>query len=178
MNRKVWSYGFSLLVLLGLSITVTAQDVELPLTWKGEGKAMVMMEEELETIAFEAVINIDTDGWVTGKFSNEEGDAKIERFYYSDPVDGVRNVVIVVLDRNADESLLVLLQGKVLKGQLMYGEVLLKKFEPEGAIEKGLNLGDKSATAIFPDYMPEGLKNALKTCKKVGCFAVTGGYAK
>ncbi len=176
---KVFTCVFSLFVLLSLPAVVSAQEVPLPLTWKGDGSAMLVMDEKVVDFSFQASIKVDTDGWVTGEFVNEEGEGvNIERFFYTDSQDGIREVVVVLADKTSDNPILILLPGKVVQGKLFYGEVLLKEFEAEGEIEKGLNLGDKSATQIWPDYLPESLKNAMKACKTVGCFGITGSYAK
>ncbi len=168
-GMKVWMSAIALLVMVVAS--VPAQDVELPLTWKGNGKAMMAVDENIEEIEFDAKFTVDTDGWVTGSVSAMEGSASLEKFYYGEQVDGARKLILVL---TGDDGNLYILDCRMLLGTLLYSEILAKPYEKEGEIEKGLNIGDKTATELYPDYMPEGLKKALKACKPVGFIGLKG----
>ncbi len=175
-GMKVWMSAIALLVMaVG---TVPAQDVELPLTWKGEGKAIIQMDEEAMHLDVEAKFTVDTDGWTTGKVSAMEGSADLKRFYYGEEADGARKLILVVVSEDDSEPMLFVLDCRILRGSLLYGEILAKPYEKGGEIEKGLNIGDKSAQEIYPDYMPSGLKKAMKVCKPVGVVGVQGGFEK
>lgn len=173
---KVWMSAIALVVMaVG---TLPAQEVELPLTWKGTGKAVFMINEEAESIELEATFTIDTDGWATGKFSAENGSAELKRFYYTQEENGARKLILVVISEEGDEPTLFVLDCRVIRGSLLYGEVLAKPYEKEGEIEKGLNIGDKTAQELFTDYMPASLKKALSTCKPIGFVGLKGEIVK
>jgi hypothetical protein len=169
-QKVVVSLFVALLVLPGIAV---AQDPELPLTWEGEGKSVVMMQDGMETIAFDAKFEIDTDGYVKGAFSDGSGEASIERFYYGYENGGKRDLIMVLVTEESEPKLIIL-KGSVLKNQLYYGEVLVKIYEKGGEIEKGLYLDSEIAEEIYSDYLPKGLKNALKSCKAVGSFTIKG----
>ncbi|MEW6238020.1 MAG: hypothetical protein AB1656_21740 [Candidatus Omnitrophota bacterium] len=180
MNYSRLGIGWWMVAALLLSAgpAALAQDVELPLTWQGKGKAVLLTEDEISDFEIHATIKVDSDGWVEGEFEAEDGKAVIKRFYYETAVDGARNLVIVLLDQNEENPLLILLKSRILKDRLLYGEVYVKPFEKEGEIEKGLNLGENTAQEIYSDYVPPSLTKALKTCKPIGGFALNGSYVK
>jgi hypothetical protein len=155
-------------------VSVYAQEPELPLTWKGEGKAKVLLENGIEELSFSATIHIDNDGWTTGSFSNYEGEIKIERFFYMEENDGARKVILVLLDNDDSNPRLFIVDGRILAGQFIYGEILFKNYVKDGSIEKGLSFGNKTAEEVYQGYMPAGLKAALQGCKPVGCLTIKG----
>ena len=178
LQKSVLLFGLMLLPALLLAPACVAQDVPLPLTWKGEGKSAVLVQDEMMEIEFSATINVDTDGWVSGKFATDEGEAKIERLYYEGSDENGRKLVLVAVTKEDYNAKLMIFSGRMLKGKFFYGEVFMKLYEKDGKVEKGLNLSDKVAQEIYSDYIPSGLKEALKTCKPVGVFGIVGGFAK
>lgn len=156
----------------------SAQDVDLPLTWSGEGQAVVMMEGDVELVDLEITIKVDTDGWVTGKAATEDAEFMIKRFYYETEMDGARKVVIAFLDDNPQNPSLFILAGRILHGKLFYAEIFHKNYDKEGEVEKGLYLGDNTAQELYPDYYPQSLKKAMSACQPLGGMAVVGNYVK
>jgi hypothetical protein len=163
-------------VLLGLVVCTAgyAQEPELPLNWSGDGQCKVINDGEVEGYSFQAQINIDTDGWVTGRMYNDEGELKIKRLYYGEEWGGVRQVYLVLMDEDEYNPRLVLLAGKIHGLHFFYGEIFIKPYVKNGELEKLLYLDDKIATEIYETYKPEGLKKALKTFGSVGCFVIEG----
>ncbi len=173
--------SFCIWVVFGVffcSMAGMAQEVEPPLTWEGKGGAIVMPRNEIVKEEFQLKIHIDTDGWVTGKAYSEEGEAKIEKLYYSEKTNNLRKLILVLTLIEDDEQMFFLFDGRMIRDQLLYGEIFAKPFEKEGEVEKALNIGDKTATQIWEEYIPESLKNAKAACRPVGTFAVTGDYTK
>jgi len=184
MNRKMRLAAFGAMVIAGAvlmsaGLFAYAQEIQLPFTWKGDGEAWAMIDDEVQNVKFTVSVTVDQDGMVKGTAATDDGEAKIERFYYTQESDGLRRVVFILLTHEADnEPLLYILDGKTIKNKFFFGEALIKKFEKEGAIEKGLNIGDKAATEIYEDYIPDGLKKALKSCRPVGCVKIIGKFAE
>lgn len=177
--QNVWTAGLVLGMMTWTVGTVAfAQDVEPPFTWKGDGTAWYVQNGAVESIAFKAQTRVEADGTVSGEFSTDDGSAVIERLYYGQVSDNTRKVVLVLSVKSEDGGILYILDGRLIGDSLLYGEVLIKKFEKDGEIEKGLQLGDKTALEIYPDYLPSGLKKALSTCRPAGCFKVSGGFSQ
>ncbi len=176
ITRRSVGYLFvASLVLFSLAPVVSfGQDVDLPLTWKGQGHAVGMDNGEIADTKLEVIIKVDEDGWVTGKFSTETEEAAIEHFYYGPEEDGVRKLVVVLVQK--DNGKLFVISGRMLLGQLFYGEVFAKAYEKEGDIEKGLSIGDRMAQEIYSDYIPQGLEKALKKCKPIGILGAKGSF--
>lgn len=170
-----WLAGW--LVAAG-GMVVSAQTVEPPFTWKGDGTAWFVRDGAVESLAFKVLSHVDADGTVSGEFSTDEGGAAIEKLFYGQVEDNSRKVVLVLSVKSEDGGILYVLNGRLIGESLLYGEVQIKKFEKDGEIEKGLQLGDKTAVEIYPDYMPSGLKKALSTCRPAGCFKVSGGFSQ
>jgi len=177
-SRFCFGWLLAAAFVLSAGLTVSAQDVELPLAWQGKGNAVLLSEDGIVEFEIQGAIKVDADGWVSGEFSADEGKAVIKRFYYETAVDGARNLVIVLLEQNKENPLLLVLKSRILKDRLLYGEVYVKPYEKEGDIEKGLNLGDNAAQEIYSDYVPPSLTKALKVCKPIGGFALKGSFVK
>jgi len=156
---------------------VYAQDPQLPFSWKGDGAAWMMGKEGVEEVVFQIQLKIDVDGTTTGKFFNEDGEASIERMFFESEVDGARKVYLLLSIENDDAKRMVLMNLRVLKGTLVYGEIMMYKYEEGGELEKGLGWGDKIAQEIYPDYLPSSLGKALKTFRPVGVMKATGGLS-
>jgi hypothetical protein len=180
MHKIQFSIGLSALVLaLAFApAVVSAQDVELPVTWNGEGHALLFLEQGLEEMPIQFTLKVDTDGWATGKIVAEKGEAALKRFYYESEIDGVRSLVLIFVDNNDADPGLYITKVRVIQSKLIYGEILRKTYEKEGEIEKSLNIGDNAAQEIYPDYFPDSLKKAMGKCKPAGCFAVQGSVVK
>ncbi|MBD3265731.1 hypothetical protein GF373_03610 [bacterium] len=174
MVQRFFMFCAVLAVGVVLSTAAMAQEPELPLKWEGKGKAAYIQYGYVESLEFTAQINVDTDGWVTGKFFNDEGEAKIQRFYYGQVVNGVRDLIVVLLDKESNDPTVIILSGKIHDSHFFYGEIHAKPYDKSGEVEKGLNLGDQMAQEIFEGYKPSTLKKALKACKSIGCFVVKG----
>lgn len=174
MKRSVWVLGSAWVLMMSVSLMGFAQDVELPLKWTGDGTAKFLDQDGLKTLDFKATIKVDTQGEVSGTFANDEGEVPLVRLYYGQEVGGARQIVMVLVDKESSEPMLFVLQARVLNTELVYGEVFVKPYEAKGSIEAGLYLDDPTAQEIYEDYMPSGLKAALKKCKPVGCFMIHG----
>lgn len=174
MKKLIWVVCSALILMVGISAIGFAQDVELPMKWTGDGSAKYLSRNGIKALSFQTTIKIDSQGEVSGSFSNSEGSMPLVKLYYGEEMDGARHIVMVLLNKESDNPFLYLLSARVLKGELVYGEVFVKSYESNGSIESGLNLDDHYAQEIYEDYMPSGLKNALKECKPVGCFLIQG----
>jgi len=177
------SFSFGWLSALALILTLapaigSAQGVELPITWNGEGHALLFMDQGLEEMSIQCTLKVDTDGWATGKITAEQGEATLKRFYYEEEVEGARALVMIYVDNNDTNPGLYILKARILESKLLYGEIFRKPFDKEGEIEKSLTLGDNTAQQIFPDYFPTSLKKAMDKCKPVGALAVQGSIVK
>ncbi|MBI1387769.1 MAG: hypothetical protein GC154_04920 [bacterium] len=166
-------------LLLALSAPCLAQqEPELPLTWAGKGVSWFMTQYEgVDSIDYQLEINIDTDGWVTGKASVDDGEAKLEKFYYTPMVDGVRSLV-VVLKSDGDEPKLFILKLKSVGKNLMGGDVYVKNFEQDGKAETGLSLSDHTAVEFSEDYLPSSLKTVIWNSKLIGFSKIEGDFTK
>lgn len=165
-------------LFLGMAVIAQAQTPDLPIKWEGKGTAQYIVDNEFKSIDLESKIEVDASGAVTGKLYNGDGEATIKRFFYGESIDGARQVIIVYLYKSDDSTYLVISQGRILDNSLFYSELLIKPFDEKGNVEKELELDNNTATEIYPDYMPAGLKSALKACKPLGCFSVKGSYVK
>ncbi len=173
--------GVLVMALFLSPVSIMAQDVELPLTWNGEGKAVALMDNEIKDVSVKCTITVDSDGWVKGSIiadDNEEESATLKRFYYEAEVDGARKLVIVFVDKKVENPGLYILNLRILNSTLLYGEVFRKDFDKEGEVETNLYLDDQSAQEIYPDYFPPSLKKAMDKCKPVGCIALKGSIVK
>ncbi len=181
---KKWTYLVSMMVasVLFVGMTCVAQEEsDVPFTWKGEGKAAyVTRDGELEDMEFDFTFNVDSEGWVTGTASTEGSTGTLEKFYYGPSEEGVRPLTFVLATKESDNPLLIIMQGKLIKiGEyskraMIYGETYVRPYETNGEIEKGLGIGDKTATEIYEDYMPSGLKKALAASKLIGVYRIIG----
>ncbi len=156
---------------------VYAQDPQLPFSWKGDGAAWLMGKEGVKEVVFQIQLKIDEDGTTTGKFFNEDGEASIERMFFESEVDGARKVYLLLSIEDDDTKRMVLMNLRVLKGTLVYGEIMMHKYEEGGELEKGLGWGNKVAQEIYPDYLPSSLGKALKLFHPVGVMKATGGLS-
>lgn len=171
-------------VLFAAGLTCLAQDPEPPLTWKGEGVAsMISSEEGVRDLNFNVRLHIDAAGMVKGEVYTDEGSASIERFYYGERVTfgsselvAQRIVIVIMIGKTSDDPTLVIMDGRSLADQFCYGELLVKRYEKDGDIEKGLDIGNKTAEEVYESYMPTGLKNALKKSTPWGCFQMSGKF--
>lgn len=168
------------LAVLGLALAAApalAQQPEPPLTWKGEGKAVALMGEEVESVDLTLSLHINEEGWTTGTVEQPNGRAKLVQFYYTYPADGVRELIMVFVSEGSETPLLAVLTGKVLEDTLMYGEVRLKAYDEDGEAETALINSNKVAIEYYPSYLSDSVEKAIKACKPVGGFMLKGGYA-
>jgi len=158
--------------------TSFAQEPEVPLTWKGEGEATFISGDGEREIEFDLDFHVDSEGYVKGKTTTDEGGTDLERMYYGDPEEAEypaldSRKLILVLSIDADTPILVIMNGQVLDDKYFYGELRLARQNAEG-MEEALDLGNKMATSIYPDSLPSGLKKALKNSAPMGYFEVKG----
>ncbi len=181
-SYRVWNartvFVLGLIIVCIGATSVFAQEPEPPFTWKGEGTALIVGEEGIKEISFTAKVDVDSDGWVNGKLCDGDDCATIERVYYAPFIEGAQKLYIVLSVKDGEKDKLVLLDCRMIAGMLLYGEILIKDFVKEGEIEKGLSIGDKVAQEIYEDYMPTGLKKALKAFKPCGAMAIKGNFVK
>jgi hypothetical protein len=164
-----------LVMAMGVSMTM-AQDVELPLTWKGYGEAEILIDGQFEETYFDVELHIDQEGWVEGEFVGNDGKAKLNRLFYSVQENGKRILMMVITAEIDYEKVLFILKGRMLKDQLYYGELLMKPYDEDGSIEKSLDLKYSIAEEIYETYMPSGLSKALQRLEPVGMFKIKGSY--
>lgn len=181
MNHSVRTTVMAVAAIMLLGSVCMAQ--EPPLTWKGKGVASFMGEYGVEDLEFEIKLHIDEAGMIKGETKTDDGGAQIERLYYSQKKEyefgefSAQEVVFVLLtDSDSDSPMMIILDGRVLVDKFCYGELLLKQYEKDGSVEKGLDIGDKMAAEIYEGYPPEGLKAARKKCVPFGYFKITGGF--
>ena len=181
-SNRVWNLRIAF--VLGLFIvcigatSVFAQEPEPPFTWNGEGSAVLIDEDGITEINFTAKVDVDSDGWVTGKLCDGDDCANIERVYYGPFIEGAQKIYIVLSVKDGEKDKLILMDCRMIAGILLYGEIYVKDYVKEGDIEKGLSIGDKVAQEIYEDYMPTGLKKALKAFKPCGAMAIKGNFTK
>jgi len=177
MKLGKWIGALMLLLILGLGAVCDAQEVNVPFTWNGKGTGFLMEKDGINSLDFNLKISVDQDGIVSGETSTDDGNAAIERLYYTESSEGVRQLVLVIRVQG-DDPVLYLLVGRAMKNRLFYGEVFTKKFEKDGSVEKELNIGDKTAAQFSEEGFPDSVKKAMKASKLIGCFKVSGDFSK
>ncbi len=173
---RVFSVVLTMVFLFSAAMIGLAQDVDVPLTWSGKGKAKILMDDEMKEASFQAKIHVDADGYVTGKLSNSDSGLKVVRLYYEYKKDGLRKLILILRDESYDDPKLIIMEGRVMKDTFFYGEIFFKPFDKNGKIEKGLDLEYNVAVEIYEKYLPKTLEEAMDACKPVGCFIIEGGY--
>lgn len=179
LKNKSRLVGLVALFVLAGTAASFAQNPQLPFTWKGDGSAWVFGKDGVSEVAFKTKFRIDVDGKITGDLSdpeNPDNKAVVERMYFTADADGSRKVYLVVTVGH-EEKTLALLSLRVLKDSFAYGEVLVKEFEKDGEIEKGLSLGDNTVQEVYEDYIPSGVEKALKKLRPIGVLKMTGGMS-
>jgi hypothetical protein len=164
-------------ILLLTGVTY-AQEPDVPMTWKGEGEATFISSDGEREIEFDLEFHVDSEGYVTGETSTDEGGTDLERLYYGDPVDAEypaldSRKLILVLSIESDTPILIIMNGQVLNDKYFYGELRLARQNADG-MEDALDIGNKMATSIYADSLPSGLKMALKNSAPMGYFEVIG----
>ena len=178
---------FSRLSIVLASVTIgipcMAQDVEPPFTWEGKGVASFISEGGIEETDFQFELSVDEQGMVDGKASNEDGTTKIKHVFYSEPkqyeLPGffTRNIVIVLMfNEYSDNRMLSIVNGRILVGKFLYGEMMLTAYEAGSDTAKALGIGDSEATLMEGDELPNSLKSAMKKCLPLGIVKIEGGY--
>lgn len=173
---RTFSLVLTVVFLFSAAMIGIAQDVDVPLTWSGKGKAKLLMDGEMKEASFQAKIDVDADGYVSGKLSNGDDGLKVVRLYYEYNKDGMRKLILILRDESYDDPKLIILEGRVMKDTFFYGEIFFKPFDKEGKIEKGLDLENNIAVEIYEKYLPKSLEEAMNACKPIGCFVIEGGY--
>ncbi len=159
-------------LLIGITSTAGAQDPDLPLDWKGEGKARVLKNNEFDSVNFTAAIYIGENEKVSGEFSNGEDKVELKKLYYSTPSNGARKLILVLVKETGDNPMLLVLEGRVLKGIMYYGEILAKRYEADGEVETNLDLDNQYIQEIYTGYAPSSLENAKNACIPMGAFII------
>ena len=160
-----------------------AQEVEPPFTWEGKGVASFINENGIQDIDFQFELSIDEQGMVGGKTSSEDGESKIkhvfctERKQYDIPGFFTRDLVIVLMfNENSDNPMLTVLNGRLLAGKFLYGEVMFTRYEEGSATARALGVGDPEVTVMEEDELSNSLRSVLKKCLPVGVVKIEGGY--
>ena len=180
-STKKLVLAFVAAVMMGMPCT--AQEVEPPFTWKGEGTASFISEGGIQEIDFQFELSVDEQGMVDGKSTNEDGTSKIKHVFYSEPKQYdfpgffTRNIVIVLMfDEYGGNPMLGVLNGRILMDKFLYGEMMLTGFEAGSDTAKALGIGDPEATLMEGDELPSALKSALKKCLPIGTVKIVGDY--
>ena len=156
-----------------------AQEPDVPLTWKGEGEATFFTSDGEEEIDFDLEFHVDSDGYVSGKTTTDDGGSDLEKLYYGDPDDAQypaldsRKLILVLSVESSGSQYLVILDGRVLADKHFYGELRLARAS-SGDIKDALDIGNKQATAIYEDSLPSSLKKAFRKSVPMGHFEVDG----
>ncbi len=160
-----------------------AQEVEPPFTWEGKGVASFISEGGTEEIDFQFELSIDEQGMVDGKTSSEDGASKIKHVFYTErkqydlPGFFTRNLVIVLMfNEYSDNPMLTVLNGRLLVGRFLYGEMMLTRYEEGSDTARVLGVGDPEATLMEEDELPNSLRSVLKKCLPIGMVKIEGGY--
>lgn len=181
MNRFAAIRFYSLIVAIAMgSVSIaSAQDVPLPLLWKGEGMSLLSLPEQVESIPFKIELRVDEQGNVSGQVSIEDRQqgGVVEKLYYSDSSQGVRQLIVIIVAHDEENPNMFILRGKSIDDRLVFGEVLTKAFDKDGEIEQRLELNSKFAVQVYDSYMPTSLRNAINSCSLIGAYHIVGGYA-
>lgn len=159
------------------------QDVEPPFTWAGQGRGSLVSENSIEDFDFQFELSVDGQGLVSGQSRSDNAIAKIKHVFYTEKKEyelpGLfsRNIVIVfLLNEYSDTPLLCILNGRILLDKILYGEMLLARYEPGSDMAKALGVDDPEATLMEGDELPASLKSALKKCLPFGTAKIQGAY--
>ena len=182
-STKQLVLAFVAAVMMG--IPCTAQDVEPPFTWEGEGTGSFISEGGIQELDFQFDMSVDEQGMVEGQTSSENGNARIKHVFYTEkkqydfPGFFTRKIVIVfMLNENGDTPMLSILNGRILIDRFLYGEVMLTRYEAGSDTTEALGAGDPEATLIEGDELPSSLKSVLKKCFPIGTVKIEGDYKK
>ena len=173
--------AFVAAVMMGMPCV--AQDVELPFTWEGKGSASFFSQGGIEEIDFQFELSVDEQGMVDGKTSNEDGTSKIKHVFVTEPKQYdfpgffTRNIVIVLMfDEYGGNPMLGVLNGRILVGKFLYGEMMLTRYEQGSDTARVLGVGNPEATLMEGDELPNSLRSVLKKCLPVGMVKIEGDY--
>ena len=182
-SRKAFVLAFVAAVMIG--VPCLAQDVEPPFKWVGKGSATFISEYGTEDMEFQFEMSVDEQGMVEGKTINEDGTSKIKHIFYTEPkhydFPGFfsRNIIIVfMINEESDNPMLAVYTARVLMDRLMYGEVMLARYEAGSDTARAFGVGDPEATLIYGDELPSDLKAAMKKCMPMGMAKIVGDYKK
>ncbi len=181
LSTKAFVLTFVAVVMMGMPCM--AQDVELPFTWEGKGSGSFISEGGIEDLTFQFELSIDEQGMFKGQTSSDEGTSKIMHVFYTEkkqyefPGFFSRNLVIVLMfNEYGDNPMLSVLNGRILLDKLLYGEVMLTRFEEGSDTARALGIGNPQATLMEDDELPGSLKSALNKCLPFGMVKIEGDY--
>ncbi len=183
MTHSTKSLVLAFVATVMTAMPCMAQEVQPPFTWEGKGAASFISEGGIEEIDFQFELSIDEQGMVDGKTSSEDGVSKIKHVFYAErkqydiPGFFTRKLVIVLMfNEYSYNPMLTVLNGRLLGGRFLYGEVMLTRYEEGSDTARVLGVGDPEATLMEEDGLPNSLRSVLKKCLPIGTVKIEGGY--
>lgn len=176
MIKRVSVVFLPLFVASMVSMPVLAQDVQLPLTWEGDGITWYMDDNGVNEVKFDFSMYIAENGEVSGTSTVDEETAVLKKMYYGVPKDGVRTLILVMYHEMGSDEYLYIMNGKIISGKLFYGDAMMMGYDEDSSVVKALNLNNSIATEVYDTYMPSSLKNALDEATLTGSFMIKGTF--
>ncbi len=183
MKHLTRTLVLAFVAVMMMGMPCMAQDVEPPFTWEGKGTGSFMSERGIEDLDFHFDLSVDEQGMFKGGTSSDEGTSKIMHVFYTEkkqyefPGFFSRNLVIVfVFNEYGDSPMLSVLNGRILVDKLLYGEMMLTRFEEGSDTARALGVGNPQATLMEDDELPYDLRSALKKCLPFGTVQIEGDY--
>ncbi|MHC4700875.1 MAG: hypothetical protein ACYTFQ_09895, partial [Planctomycetota bacterium] len=183
MNRSTRTFLLAFVTAAMTVVPCVAQDVEPPFTWEGKGSGSFMSARGSEDLDFQFELSVDEQGMFKGGTSSDEGPSSIKHVFYTEkkqyqfPGFFSRNIVIVfTFTDNSGVPILSVLNGRILLDKLLYGEVMVTRYEEGSDTARALGVGNPEATLMEGDELPYSLKSALKECVPFGTVQIEGDY--
>jgi len=85
-------------------------------------------------------------------------------------------VIVFLLNEYGSDSVLSILNGRVLLDRFLYGEVFLTRYEYGSETAKALGVGNPEVTMMENDELPDSLKSVLKKCIPFGMATIEGDF--
>ncbi len=165
------------------ALTCFARELEPPFTWEGDGEAALISENGSREFTFQFTLSVDAQGKVSGASSTDEGSSTIKHVFYSDKQEYgfsgyfTRKIIIVLMmNEESGTPIMSIVNGRILLDKLLYGELLLARYEAGSDVADALGVDRPEATLLKDGEPPEALHSALDTCIPLGCAKIVGGY--